>query len=43
MLAVALEEGQHGAEGAEDRVLRGEEGIEEPSAERWVVLADHWA
>lgn len=42
VLAVALEEGQHGAEGAEDRVLRGEEGIEKPSAKRWVVLADHW-
>ena len=42
VLAVAFEEGQHGAEGAEDRVLRGEEGIEKPSAKCWVVLADYW-
>lgn len=43
MLAVAFEEGQRGAEGAKDRVLRGEEGIEKPSAKSRVVLADHWA
>ena len=42
VLAVAFEKGEDGAEGAEDGVLRGEEGVEKASTKSWVVFADHW-